>query len=379
MNKEWGDVFRNMTLKELNELPFLKEFPDHFPNSLKHFIQSCEQMSLNRSQEITESTEIPLEMRRNISAKKLHEISNMATVVSSLYNKNDCDLVIDIGAGLGYVSELLSKVYNIPVVTLEGNESHAEKAAKKLESSKIKVYTLRIDDSQLVREKLKNIIEENNSNNTCVIGLHCCGDLTVNILRLCSQINVSLVCLVSCCYHRMSKWPMSSKLTSIFKGPLSLYGLRLGAQETRIRWLNQTENDHETHVRNVLYRAVLELFLKNKGMETLKKTKRRLVRREERLSFAHYIDDVINRTEFSSLWKEEITQLYRECEEAENMIEPITCLQVMLQSVIETLILIDRVYFLKENGSYDVNLLNVFDDKISPRNVAIVMEAKKML
>lgn len=232
---------------------------------MKYFIQACNNLSIERCKQETKLTEIPREMKKNLSPKKSHEISNMASVVSTLYKKNNCDLVIDIGAGLGYVSELLSRVYNIPVVTLEGNESHAERAAKKLESSKIKVYTLIIDDSELVKEKLKKIIQENNSKNPCVIGLHCCGDLTVNIFKLCTRINVSVVCLVSCCYHRMSTWPTSGKFKEAFHKPLSLFGLRLAAQETKIRWLCQTEKDHKAHIRNVYYRAILELFLKNKG------------------------------------------------------------------------------------------------------------------
>lgn len=106
----------------------------------------------------------------------------------------------------------------------------------------------------------------------------------------------------------------------------------------------------------------------------MKKNRRRLVRKDERLSFAHYIDDVINRTEFDRSWKEEILELHQECKDLEDLIEPVTCLQVMLQSVIETLILIDRVHFLREITKCNVHLFNIFDDSISPRNVAIIME-----
>ena len=41
----------------------------------------------------------------------------------------------------------------------------------------------------------------------CVVGLHCCGDLTPDLLRMVSgQVNPDLCALVvvGCCYHKMS-------------------------------------------------------------------------------------------------------------------------------------------------------------------------------
>ena len=47
------------------------------------------------------------------------------------------------------------------------------------------------------------------------------------------------------------------------------------------------------------------------------------------------------------------------------------CLQVILQGVLESLILVDRLIFLKECELH-AEIIPVMDDFISPRNIAIV-------
>lgn len=56
-------------------------------------------------------------------------------------------------------------------------------------------------------------------------------------------------------------FPMSQSLQEIFRRNnfhMSVFGLRLGAQESGKKWRTQTHEDHEYHTRNVAYRAVLE-------------------------------------------------------------------------------------------------------------------------
>lgn len=54
------------------------------------------------------------------------------------------------------------------------------------------------------------------------------------------------------------------------------------------------------------------------------------------------------------------------------LIEPLTGLQLALQPVIEGLVLLDRVTFLRECGFTQVWLEKVFKDELSPRNIALV-------
>ena len=85
----------------------------------------------------------------------------------------------------------------------------------------------------------------------CVVGLHCCGDLTPSILTLFTDHRlpslISLV-LIGCCYHKTTsaQWsPVSSTLGELLKGrpglTLNTFALRLAAQETRDRYSNVLE------------------------------------------------------------------------------------------------------------------------------------------
>jgi hypothetical protein len=94
----------------------------------------------------------------------------------------------------------------------------------------------------------------------CVVGLHCCGDLTPSILTLFTDHTTPLpplpsltahpppaipsltaLVLIGCCYHKtgFGRWsPVSSVGTEVMRGRedvVSTYALRLAAQETRDR------------------------------------------------------------------------------------------------------------------------------------------------
>ena len=47
--------------------------------------------------------------------------------------------------------------------------------------------------------------DENSTESFCLVGLHCCGDLTVTSLDYFLKLtSARILCLVSCCYHKMA-------------------------------------------------------------------------------------------------------------------------------------------------------------------------------
>ncbi|XP_068244005.1 probable methyltransferase-like protein 25 isoform X2 [Palaemon carinicauda] len=226
---------------------------------------------------------------------------------------------------------------------------------------------------------------------------------------------------------KYKNFPMSNTLKQIMKVNdfrLSIYGLRLAAQESGVRWLQHTKEDHENHERNVAYRALLEDFCQKEGI-TLKKCRRRCARKSKFCSFNEYITAVLENYEFIPVKSEALnceniesfvvkesssetikasergiclsvskdcvelglkskTQLskelirdrlktcFSEYEDMFYLIEPLTGLQLALQPVLEALILLDRVAYLKEANFDKVWLEEVFDVAVSPRNVALI-------
>ena len=119
----------------------------------------------------------------------------------------------------------------------------------------------------------------------CMTGLHACGDLTVEAIRLFFQLaSVKLLVIVPCCYHKMSlakniavmeekfcNFPLSSSLYHLVHSAafcdavcfLRRPFLRLASQETATRWQQWSEEDHKQHSLQVMARAVLELYAHN--------------------------------------------------------------------------------------------------------------------
>jgi hypothetical protein len=113
-------------------------------------------------------------------------------------------------------------------------------------------------------------------------GLHTCGDLTVDAIRLFFKLSsVKLLVIVPCCYHKMSftenvavpeehfcNFPLSSSLCHLVHSAafydavhfLSRPFLRLASQETATRWQQWSEDDHKQHSLQVMARAVLQLY-----------------------------------------------------------------------------------------------------------------------
>ncbi|XP_041369668.1 protein RRNAD1-like [Gigantopelta aegis] len=68
--------------------------------------------------------------RKHVKPKKQHEIQRLSKVISLLCDHCNSSQVIDVGAGLGHLSRLLTFAYNVKVTTVEAAACHAPKAVK---------------------------------------------------------------------------------------------------------------------------------------------------------------------------------------------------------------------------------------------------------
>ncbi|XP_061174710.1 probable methyltransferase-like protein 25 [Saccostrea echinata] len=495
---EWGNELLKLTTEDLNSLPF-GFIQDDWPESLRKFIYTATELVLPRtlSEEI-QPCALTSEVKRGMNPKKQHEVRHMAALVSNMAAKTGCDVVIDVGSGLGYLGHVLSTVYGLKVIGLESKTSHTSGADKRLfleKNENIMNVTFEMDDSEDSISNLKTLIgsclekfkkaerdkvldqvnvsstasevhslntTDRNCNenehigapksntlnmhtsdcertqnmesetnprdegndivaskvfhhsecsvpsktnqyprksadvtgsgvgsselDTCLlIGLHCCGDLTPAMLKVYSEVTfVKGLCCVSCCYHRMTKcgtkyvhFPMSKDAEatmSKFDLRPTVPFLRLAAQETRSRWKTLSEDSHHSHTKAVAYRALLEICAYKENTEC-NKLFRRIATEKDFSDFESYVDKILTRCEFTSRQgkesiKDNLNFLYEEYKGKFPYIEVITVLQVILQPLIERLIIQDRAVWLLENGQ-NAHLMPVFDDVISPRNVAL--------
>ncbi|XP_033725202.1 protein RRNAD1-like [Pecten maximus] len=309
--REWCEVLLSLSIEDLNRLPY-GDMRDEWPASLKEFIRTALTLSLPRS---PRKGTIPLgidpEMRRGMTPKKQHEVSLMSSVVHDVAQRADCEVILDIGSGLGYLGQLLQKHFGYHIIGLESKQGHTSGAERRAR------HTTELDKLSLKQPQQFLGVCNSCQKSRCVegqtdvlkhppdfssdvmvpdskpqlerpvtltlpralmIGLHCCGDLTPTMMEYFQSLDfVRGLCCVSCCYHRMEvkagnetpyNFPLSATTCKIYnklrgdnpKWSIGTFALRLAAQETRARWGKQTAEDHDYHTKNVGYRGILELY-----------------------------------------------------------------------------------------------------------------------
>jgi len=387
---EWLTFLKSLSIEQFNKIFFSNQSTKSVPQEVTQFLACFNLLEVPLvSCPLSRSALSPTQ-KKGISAKKEHEIVNFANFIEERCNIIGVKSIVDIGSGLGYLGEELSR-RGFKVMGVEGSEGHSERAERRKkvnDSHNFNTVHLNIDNTQECLENLNSIVDED----SCLIGLHCCGDLTPQLLNIFIKSNrfISLM-LVSCCYHKMKQtkdrfenFPLSSQLSisvknceraSVFSG----FMLRLGAQETKKRWLEMRPEEHKKHMNNVGFRAILEKVGNDNKIE-LKKRKRKGVLQRDFDSIDAFKNSLAERYEIDEdkvhNFSEQIVECFQENSQHFDLFEILTGLQFLLQSIIENLIHLDRLLYLQENGNFsETGLFEIFDDLLSPRN--IVLHAKK--
>ncbi|PWA51503.1 S-adenosyl-L-methionine-dependent methyltransferases superfamily protein [Artemisia annua] len=447
---------------------------DDWPPSLKNFITTSSSLAFPREQADLEKLLPNMQMAslnnvitQGMNQKKRHEIEALAAVVSSVARDVETNTVIDLGAGQGYLSQVLSFEYNLSVMAIDASSHHgnitharAERIKKhydaKMRKSSLggrdvtipKTVTCRVLSSDMLKTLLETMdvdptvtsCHSKSSNDTCSLlltGLHACGDLSVTMLRTfleCKE--VKAVVSIGCCYNLLSEeeseqgdalcgFPVSQgvKSTCLHLGKSS----RDLACQSADRW-KCMEKDASLHNFELhAFRAAFQMVLSRYFPETLnasptvgrqgkalrRKQQRMLVSTnhpEETFSsqqlvnsnldvkccgaetdvtlgkdknvdrcslFENFSLSAMHRLKTNTVHDIDFAGIWKEAEPFAEMIGPYWSLRATLGPVLETLILLDRLLFLQEQGdSVEVVMLPIFNPSVSPRNVALI--AKKV-
>ena len=104
------------------------------------------------------------------------------------------------------------------------------------------------------------------------------------------------------------------------------------------------------------------------GIQLLKQQRRPV--RKDYISVEDYVKQSVEGFGLqgdSASHREKLMGIYQCNQHLLPAMETLVILQVLLQPVAEALILVDRVVYLRENGISQASLLQIFDDRISPR------------
>nr|XP_058936366.1 probable methyltransferase-like protein 25 isoform X4 [Kogia breviceps] len=222
-----------------------------------------------------------------------------------------------------------------------------------------------------------------------MVGLHTCGDLAPNTLRIfTSKSEIKGVCSVGCCYHLLSeefenphkectqeKWgfPMCHYLKE------ERWCCGRNARMSACLALERVAVGQGLPTESLFYRAVLQDIIKDcYGITKCDRHVGKIYSKSS--SFLDYVRKSLKKLglDESKLPEEIIMEYYEKYKPRMNELEAFNMLKVVLAPCIETLILLDRLCYLKEQDDIAWSaLVKLFDPVKSPRCYAIIALKKQ--
>ncbi|XP_043281175.1 protein RRNAD1-like isoform X2 [Venturia canescens] len=257
---------------------------------------------------------------KSVKKKKCHEVENIAQTTSECAEVAKCECIVDIGAGMGHLARTLAYNYGLAVVCLEQDKLLSQQA--KIFDDRLSVelrkkipkivlrnprhISTRIVESDILGKGLmgklkneftKNFILNQSQHGFGLIGLHTCGDLAANLIRLYSHHNeIRFICIVGCCYMKIT---CGIKDTGSFGYPLSNCVSLMKNHEFSYAALEVACHAIENHCEKLItgdyhdllvhaYRATLETILVEKSGESIRRSHLKNVKLKGNMTFESF-------------------------------------------------------------------------------------------
>ncbi|NXH58900.1 MET25 protein, partial [Rhabdornis inornatus] len=216
-----------------------------------------------------------------------------------------------------------------------------------------------------------------------MVGLHTCGDLAANTLRIfTAKPEIKAVCSVGCCYHLLSEQFENQEEChdQIWGFPMCQYLKDKGwccgrnARMSACLALERVAVGQMLPTESLFYRAVLQVIIEE--IYGVAKSDRHVGKTfSKSSSFVDYVRRSLKKLELddSKLPDSCIMDYYEKYKHRMNELEAFNMLKVVLAPCIEVLILLDRLCYLKEQENIAWSgLVKLFDPVKSPRCYAVI-------
>lgn len=370
---------------------------------LTNFINSCKQLYLHNLNDICIDRDVlkgklsahgykeveGTNLKIFVSPKKSHEVQILSGLCASLNSLTRSSHLIDIGDGKGYLSSVLALQYKFSVLGIEASQKKTKGAIKRLEKLTKNWKEVRGTNNGLYKQvtqyvnldtdltELVNETFECHSSSLGLVGLHTCGDLGPNSLRLFSaNKSVKTICNVSCCYHLVTEQFEPDYSNESWGFPLSRHlkdrRFRLGrfARMLSCQSIDRIFHKKEAPSKILLYRAILQVFLYRNQLD-LSRHVGKVPKEPE--TFENYASEALKHLGYNNLAScEELKELYGVYEGSHEEFNVFYFMRCLLAPVVESLLLLDRLLFLYESGHEHAYLVRLFDLVVSPRCYGII-------
>lgn len=317
----------------------------------------------------------PLPEERNIwlyiIPKKQHEIKRLAPHINYLYQNQKIKNVLDIGGGIGLLAQILNNQYRLNVTSVDmnaqfqhtGNERNKFNAKDPLNRVQYK--------NMLIKDEGEFVTLLNHE--SMPIGLHTCGKLSLDFIRLASNKKVPAMVNFGCCYHTLGNGADNQHLSHF-------------ARENKAYWMNKfaltlscrahkkmDEKDYDLKIKVKFFRYAFHILLHDlygiKDLVSLGNSSPKLYDG----AFATYALEQFRRIEIKPRHTEEELNLFFADPALTLQIEKMLAAGLIRNAmgrIMEIYLLLDRAIFLEEQG-YEVKVETFFTEELSPRNIGI--------
>ncbi|XP_039724900.1 putative methyltransferase-like protein 25 isoform X1 [Pteropus medius] len=266
------------------------------------------------------------------------------------------------------------------------SEANKERRKTTSTSSELNIYSP-LTSFITADSELHDIIKD--LEDCLMVGLHTCGDLASNTLRIfTSKSEIKGVCSVGCCYHLLSEEfekPHQECIQEKWGFPMCHYLKEerwccgRNARMSACLALERVAVGQGLPTESLFYRAVLQDIIKDcYGITKCDRHVGKIYSKSS--SFLDYVRKSLKKLglDESKLPEKIIMDYYEKYKPRMNELEAFNMLKVVLAPCIETLILLDRLCYLKEQEDIAWSaLVKLFDPVKSPRCYAIIALKKQ--
>lgn len=308
------------------------------------------------------STPLHSNTKRGLTPKKVHEVEK---IIGLLGASEPTGNIIDIGGGKGHLSAAICYHQSCTSISIDLDEQLQAQGRKRLQKwmpdvlSKIHFIPKKIGRNHPIPPTSK-------PNDTTLIGLHSCGNLSSQVIQQGIQQGLGKILNFGCCYHHINGDYNLSKVSQ--KEPIwfSHEALHLAAHAHR----DIDKKALEKKIAVKQYRYTLHFYLKDQQKAEFQKVGDGHWD-DYQGSFAAYAKK-FGSTSLQSITDEALNEYFATPENQRQLQATILggIIRNTLGRVIELYIVLDRCLLLQEAG-YEVSLGTYFNRKISPRNLGI--------
>jgi hypothetical protein len=304
-----------------------------------------------------------------IIPKKQHELERLAPLIAELMQTQELRDVVDIGGGVGHLAQTLAHHYGFKVTSLDMDPELQRSGVRwqlhKWEDSPHKVS---FQEHRITRQD--KTFAARMGPGTLTTGLHTCGALGVAHMEAGALARAALVNM-PCCYHKLELTDCNlSAEAHVAPLPWNLFALTLAAGAHR----KVTLRDVQFRDKMKYFRYTLHFLLHDEfgitGQVTLGNCPQELYDG----SFAVYAREQLSRLQLTSVWSDEKLNAYFREEKNQTLIKHMLAaatVRDVMGRALEAALLTDRALWMEEKG-YVVDVREVFDPTISPRNIVLL-------